>query len=95
MGNTHLTTTRLVEGYFETEYDFKLPLNDQDNTTAAWYLSQDRHSITYTAAIVRMLADYRFGNSGNPNKVSHADVTMWTLADALAISSPSTLRASP
>jgi hypothetical protein len=36
------------------------------------------------AAIVRQLADYRFGSDGQPNTSSHADLSQWMI-DAVAI----------
>ena len=42
-------------------------------------------NIKVVAAYVRLLADYRFGTGGAPSRGSHADLSGWTMQDAVAV----------
>ena len=48
-------------------------------------LADDQFSIRVMAAVVRQLADYRFGSNGQPLTTSHANLAGWTMTDAVAV----------
>ncbi|HRQ42702.1 MAG TPA: hypothetical protein PLD25_32720 [Chloroflexota bacterium] len=90
VGNMHLSTLREVAKYFEDNYpdrnDMSLGVSDgESRTSLTRRLLDDEFSVQAIAAMVRMLADYRFGSDGNPSLRSHADINQWTLQDGLAM----------
>ena len=90
VGNIHLSTARSISQYYEDNYQECMPLHlgfRQDESRAALSLKLVRHrqNVNVVAAYVRQFADYRFGSNGRPLTTGHADLSEWTMADAIAI----------
>jgi hypothetical protein len=86
IGNTHITTVRMVSKYFEEYPDYmRLGIHDQFGSVIAHKLTDDQYNIKVVAAIVRQLADYRFGAGGVPLKMSHSNFSKWEMKDAVAV----------
>ena len=89
IGNVHLETARKVSRYFAEQYrgqeELQLNLHDLPREDLAFLLTLEEENIQVVAAYARMLADYRFGAERQPLLQSHADLSQWTLEDALAL----------
>lgn len=88
IGNIHVSTARNVASYF-SEYsclDMRLYILPNDSVPGiASKLTLDAFNIRVIAAIVRQLADYRFGSNRQPNMSSHSDLSQWKITDGVAI----------
>jgi len=78
VANFHTATARDVEEYYWHYYaqspDLMLPYQDNNTDTSyrrIEYLVSDEGNVHYTAAYLRMLADYRKGTDGSPNIQPH------------------------
>lgn len=92
VGNIHLATARnTLEHYLEnytscpTTQSLGIGGQGEDNALLASQLLESDYNIRFMAAIVRHLADYRFGSDRKPLTTDHADVGKWTLQDAVAV----------
>jgi len=89
VGNVHLETARKVSRYFAEQYggqeELQLNLHNLPKEDLAFLLTLEEENIQVVAAYARMLADYRFGAERQPLLQSHADLSQWTLEDALAL----------
>jgi RHS repeat-associated protein len=78
VANFHTKTARAVEEYYQNYYsgspDLILPYSGNDKSTSyrrLEYLVSDEGNVHYTAAYLRMLADYRKGSGGLPSIQPH------------------------
>jgi RHS repeat-associated protein len=75
LANFHTGTAREVEEYFRLYYgdspELQLPFSGQEDYERFEYLASDEGSVHYTAAYLRMLADYRKGTGGLPSTTPH------------------------
>ena len=89
VGNVHVETARRVSAYYAVFYaqypELQLGLHGRSTADVAFELIFDERNIQVVTAYVRMLADYRFGAERQPLLQSHADLSQWTLEDALAL----------
>ena len=89
VGNVHVETARRVSAYYAVFYaqhpELQLGLHERSTADVAFELIFDERNIQVVAAYARMLADYRFGAERQPLLQSHADLSQWTLEDALAL----------
>jgi hypothetical protein len=89
IGNVHITTARVVSEYFEEYPDFmRLGIHKEVGILGgvlAHKLTDDQYNIKVVAAIVRQLADYRFGSGGAPLQTSHSNLSKWEMKDAVAV----------
>jgi RHS repeat-associated protein len=88
--NIHIPTARNAAEYFRDYYpdcpDLQLDFSSGDDITKILYLlTVPESSAKVAAAIVRKLADYRFGSDELPLAVDHTRLSDWDLADAVAI----------
>jgi RHS repeat-associated protein len=88
IGNIHISTARNVAAYF-SEYScpsmrlYIFP--DESKYSITSKLTLDAFSIRVVSATVKQLADYRFGSNGQANTTTHADLSLWTIADGVAV----------
>jgi hypothetical protein len=88
--NIHVPTTRHTAEYFQNNYllcikmQLDISTGDSDEAIVTKLQNLD-FSIRTEAAIVRHLADFRFGSNGLPHLTNHANLADWTIADAVAI----------
>jgi hypothetical protein len=88
VANFHTETARRVEAYFRAQYPespgLQLPYDaTEGHPNAYWrieYLVSDQGSVHYTAAYLRMLADYRMGSGGAPDPGPHMDLSVTDMA---------------
>ncbi len=89
VGNVHVETARKISRYFYENYpeerNMQLNLHDLPTEEVAFWLTFDEVNVKVVAAYTRMLADYRFGERGEPKKKPHEDLAEWALEDALVI----------
>jgi RHS repeat-associated protein len=90
IGNIHVSTAKSVSRYIATQYarDPDIPqlgYHDNPKFMVSWALTQEETNIWTATAIVRQLADYRFGSNRQPSTIDHSDLTKWTTADAVAV----------
>lgn len=89
IGNVHVQTARRVSEYYATRYaqhsEMQLGLHTLSTEDLAFLLILEEENIRVVAAYTRMLADYRFGREEEPLLEPHADLSQWTLEDALAV----------
>ncbi len=57
----------------------------ESNWKIALKLTNDQFNVRTVAAIIRQLADYRFGADGQPLRTNHTNLSEWTLIDGLAM----------
>ncbi len=88
-GNFHVETARSVSAYFAEYYsdsaEMQLNLHELSTWEITKRLADPEFNVIVAAAYVRQLADYRFGSGGEPLLSSHADLSQWTLEDAIAV----------
>lgn len=89
VGNVHLETARRVSEYFTQRYpehpEMQLGIEGLSRADLAFRLTEEDFNVKVVAAYTRMLADYRFGQEEEPLLEPHADLSQWTLEDALAV----------
>jgi hypothetical protein len=92
IANIHILTAKSTAKYMSERYASSSSMQlvgISENTPAAMiyypYLLSEPGSIFVMAAHVRQLADYRFGSNGQPSLTSHANLSQWTITDAVAV----------
>ncbi len=92
IGNIHILTAKTASEYLKVygvcggcePLSLEIYPNES-NSSAATKLLDDSFSIHAMAAIVRMLADYRFGNNGYPSLWNKSNLADWEIKDAVAV----------
>ena len=89
-GNIHVPTARSAADYFASEYllcvKMQLDISKGDSdAVVVTKLQNFDFNIRTAAAVVRQLADYRFGSDRNPLKIDHSNLADWMLTDAVAL----------
>ena len=89
IGNIHVSTAQNVSAYFAKYYpdceEMQLNIHNSSTAEVTKMLTDDSFNIKVAAAVIRQLADYRFGTSGLPRLTGHENLSEWTTEDAVAI----------